>query len=295
MLPNVADGQRTGRGTKVILARKIVPMETLASQGQQDALEPVLVPSWEEYPWLIHGFSTRAGGVSRVYSDGRGELNLGYTREDDPAAVASNRARWVGHLAGDAAGVGLVTARQVHSATVLRVGRRDLQEPTALEGDGLITDEPGVLLGIGTADCVPVLLVDPEHRAVGAVHAGWRGTVAGIVARAVEQMDEAFGSRPEAMLAVIGPAIGACCYTVGEEVHEQFRAAFPYGSELFTDNLRLDLSQANRRQLLGAGLLEAGIAMAGECTQCHPERFFSYRGEKGVTGRMMAIVGVRPD
>jgi YfiH family protein len=175
-----------------------------------------------------------------------------------------------------------------------------------LEGDGLITDEAGVLLAAGTADCVPVLLVDPQHRAVGAFHAGWRGTVAGIVGLGVERMRAEFGTHPEDLLAAIGPSIGACCYTVGQDVREQFAEQFPYSDALFRidpeqpgiPKYKIDLWEANRRQLLDVGVKPTGINTVGECTSCTLEasgqpRYFSHRAQAGRTGRMLNVVGIR--
>jgi polyphenol oxidase len=168
------------------------------------------------------------------------------------------------------------------------------------EGDGLITDVPGVLLGVGTADCVPVLVVDVEQRVVAAFHAGWRGTVARIVERGVAMMREEFGSRVEDLVAAVGPSIGACCYAVGEEVRAEFAGQFGYAEELFRPidgSVRLDLWEANRRQLVEAGVGEERIAVVGECTACARDesgalRYFSHRGENSVAGRMLNVVGI---
>jgi YfiH family protein len=171
-----------------------------------------------------------------------------------------------------------------------------------LEGDGLITDVPGVMLGVGTADCVPVLVVDVAKRVVAAFHAGWRGTVARIVERGVAMMQEEYGSQATDLVAAVGPSIGPCCYTVGEEVWLEFGRQFSYAKELFirapdTGEIRLNLWEANRRQLLDAGVPEAGIAMMGECTACACSqsgalRYFSHRTEHGIAGRMLNVVGV---
>jgi YfiH family protein len=207
----------------------------------------------------------------------------------------------------------LVGVKQVHSAIVRVVkkedgaleGRLQTEEGKALwEGDGLITDVPGVLLGVGTADCVPVLVVDVTKRVVAAFHAGWRGTVARIVERGVTMMQEEYGSQAGDMVAAVGPSIGPCCYTVGEEVSSEFGKQFEYAKELFvhtadTGEIRLNLWEANRCQLLDAGVGEASIAMIGECTACAGSqsgalRYFSHRGEHGVAGRMLNVVGVAP-
>jgi YfiH family protein len=277
-------------------------------------LELVQVPGWANISWLRHGFSTRNGGVSSVY--GSGSLNLGWTQEDDPTAVRENRRLLMKAIPGNDRLHGkwkLVTARQVHGNQILRIeaedtfaGRLETPEGKAvLEGDGMVTDRPGVLLGAGTADCVPVLVVDPVLRAVGAFHAGWRGTAARIVEHGVETMRREYGSSPENLLAAIGPSIGACCYTVGEEVREKFEAGSPYGSELFQTGqgadgasvMRVDLWEANRRQLLDAGLGSEKITTLGECTACTLDlsgkpRYFSHRAQAGRTGRMLNVIGI---
>jgi polyphenol oxidase len=271
-------------------------------------LEIVRVAGWEQYGWLRHGFSTRMGGVSTVY---RGNsLNLGWTKEDDAALVAENRRRFLVDVCGTDDGFSLVGVRQVHSGLVRVVREQDgasegrlqtAEGKAVLEGDGLITDVPGVLLAVGTADCVPVLVVDAEKRVVGAFHAGWRGTVARIVEHGVAMMTTEYGSRVEDMVAAVGPSIGACCYSIGEEVRADFEAKFDYAEELFSrgnaDELRLNLWEANRRQLLDAGVAESRISVVGECTACARDaggalRYFSHRGEKGVAGRMLNVVGV---
>jgi hypothetical protein len=212
-----------------------------------------------------------------------------------------------------------VTIRQIHS-DLIRCVEEIPEEP--LTGDGLITATPGLLLAIQTADCLPVILVDAKRRAVGVFHAGWRGTVQRIVEKGVGEMVRCFGSRPRDLKAAIGPGISGCCYEVGEEVRTKFESQFGYAAELFretkeSDPVRekypllfltarapghgelppkifLDLVEANRRQLLDAGVLKKNIEASPLCTNCHPELLFSYRREKGKTGRMMAVAGIRP-
>jgi hypothetical protein len=188
----------------------------------------------------------------------------------------------------------LVTLKQMHSALVRRVGRPDIAERATLWGDGLLTDEPGVLLGIQTADCLPVLIADRRKRAVGAFHAGWRGTLKGIVERGVASMGREFESAPQDLIAAIGPGIGQCCFTVGEEVRSLFRPRYAYADELFSGDTRLllDLVEANRRQLLSTGLTKDAIFTLDACTSCRTDEFFSYRAERGRTGLMLAVIGV---
>ena len=278
-----------------------------------DNSRPILVqvPSWSAYPWLRHGFSTRHGGVSTVYqpeSSPDSDLNLGWTNDDDPTNVAVNRLLLVAAATGTAA-TPLFTLRQIHSATSFVVqGTASLPDFVNAEGratqdaDGLLTAIPGILLGIQTADCVPVLVADTRQRVVAAFHAGWRGTAARIVENGIGQMGAEFGSRPEDIVAAIGPSIGACCYTVGAEVQDAFTTAFDYGESLFTKVAEsaphLDLWEANRRQLLAAGLLATNIVVIAECTGCTglpaARRYFSHRCEHGVTGRMMNVIGIDP-
>lgn len=212
----------------------------------------------------------------------------------------------------------LVTLRQIHSDVIRSA---DSIPEESLSGDGLITATPGLLLGIQTADCLPVILVDARRHVIGVFHAGWRGTVQRIVEKGVGEMHRLFGSNPRDIKAAIGPGIQGCCYEVGEEVRIKFESQFGYGAKLFrevkdSDPVRekypllfltarapghgelprkifLDLVEANRRQLLAAGVPAKSIETSPLCTNCHPELLFSYRGEKGKTGRMLAVAGTR--
>lgn len=268
-------------------------------------------------PWLVHGFSTRVGGSSRTY--GKGDLNLGFTKDDSKAAVVRNRAEFLRKLGVVRAKKTwpLVTLRQVHSDIIHCV---DAAPAAPLAGDALITSTPELLLAIQTADCLPVILVDSKRRAVGVFHAGWRGTVQRIVEKGVGEMVRHFGSRPRELRAAIGPGIYGCCYEVGEEVRTKFESQFEYGATLFrevkdSDPVRekypllfltarapghsdlpkkifLDLVEANRRQLRAAGVAARNIEVVGLCTNCNPDLLFSYRGERGKTGRMMGVAGI---
>ncbi len=267
-------------------------MNLASSGGTPDILQ---CEAWKPLDWLVHGFSQRTGGHSTAY--GVDELNLGFTVEDVRETVLQNRERLLDQLMTGHSGGGnveLITVSQVHSAIVHRVGDDKPVEP----GDGMMTDQAGKLLAILTADCVPVLVIDREKRVVAAFHAGWRGTVEGIVQAGVASMQAEFGSRAADLSAAIGPCIGACCYTVGDEVLSEFRDNFDYADELFKSSsdhtLRLDLVEANRRQLLYAGLVPCNVHVPGQCTSCHPERYFSHRKSSGRTGRLMSVVGIRP-
>lgn len=269
-------------------------------------------------PWLVHGFTTRPGGATTVY--GGKTLNLGFTKEDDREKVEQNRR--IALLSAGAKHKGqpwpLVALRQIHSDRIHVVNS---PEPGPLTGDGVITNLPGIVLAILTADCLPVLLVDRKNRAVGAFHAGWRGTVQRIVEKGLGIMRHEYGTRPQDIHAAIGPGIQQCCYEVGEELKTQFESQFAYAAELFREvqssdpvrekypllfmnmrapghgdlciKLHLDLREANRRQLLSLGVPQKQITALGDCTACETTRFFSHRAEKGHTGRMMAVIGIR--
>jgi hypothetical protein len=198
----------------------------------------------------------------------------------------------------------------------------DRSSSLGCKADGLVTSEAGLLLAVQTADCIPVLVADCKRRVVAVFHAGWRGTVKRIVESGVGRMRLEFGSRPEDLTAAIGPGIGACCYAVGEEVLSEFESQFQYARELFRDvystdpvrnkypmlflnqrapghspigtSMHLDLVEANRRQLLAAGLKPRSIQAVGGCTSCQPELFFSHRASRGHAGRMMAVIGIKP-
>jgi polyphenol oxidase len=211
----------------------------------------------------------------------------------------------------------LVTLRQIHSDVIHHIGSLPRRQ---LSGDGLITSAPEILLAVQAADCLPVILVDVEHRAIGAFHAGWRGTVKRILEKAVGEMRRQFGSEPHRIKAAIGPGIHGCCYEVGLEVREKFESQFSYGSHLFREtkvsdparekplsflyarppghcptpsSVFLDLVEANRRQLIDAGVRSTHITASRLCTACNPDLLFSYRAEKAVTGRMLGAVGIR--
>ncbi len=279
----------------------------------------------DQLPWLVHAFSTRLGGVSRSY--GGNALNLGFTKQDSRAAVGRNRELFLKEL-----GVSngrtrwpLLSLRQIHSDLIHCVDRTRVDEMTKqpLAGDGMITDTPGLVLAVQAADCLPIILVDRKQRAVGVFHAGWRGTVKRIGEKGVGEMRKHFKSNPRNLVAAIGPGVHGCCYEVGEEVRTRFEAQFAYADTLFrevkesdpvrekypllfltarapglgelTAKLFLDLVEANRRQLLDAGLMAKNIDTAALCTSCHTELLFSFRAEKGVTGRLMAAAGIRPE
>ena len=296
-------------------------------QDKKSPLQILHATQLAALPWLVHGFSTRVGGVSRVY--GKSELNLGFTKDDSRASVERNRAAFlkeVGAITRTRSRSGtarnsfwpLITLRQIHSDIIRHIVSIP-GEP--LPGDGMITSTPGLLLAIQTADCLPVIIVDAKRHAVGVFHAGWRGTVKRIVEKGVGEMTRHFGSRPRDLKAAIGPGIQGCCYEVGEEVRTKFESQFSYAASLFreikeSDPVRekypllfltarapghsdlpkkifLDLVEANRQQLIAVGVPKKSIETSPLCTNCHPELLFSYRAERGKTGRMMGVAGIR--
>jgi YfiH family protein len=246
-------------------------------------------------------------------------LNLGFTKDDSRESVERNRAAFLRKL-GAVNGKKLwplVTLRQVHSDIIHRI---DQPPGQTIAGDGLITSTPGIILAVQAADCIPILLVDAKSRAIGAFHAGWRGTVKRIGEKGVGEMRRHFGTDARDIRAAIGPGIHNCCYAVGPDVCDQFGSQFSYASELFretkeSDDIRekypllflsarapghtemphkifLDLVEANRRQLIDAGVAKKNITASELCTSCRTDLLFSHRAEKGKTGRMVGAVGI---
>ena len=264
-----------------------------------------------EFSWLAHGFSTRPKGVSQLESES--VLNLGFMEWDDPENVRENRRRFQSSL--EAADLRLAPLKQIHS-DVVHLFAQSSVDPC--KGDASASKQPGILLAIQTADCVPILLVDPKKRAVAAVHAGWRGTLARIAQKTIGRMQQEFDSRPSDLLAAIGPSIGPCCYEVAADFVAKFTAQFADAPEYFDEPLsgdepnplqwlnmkppghqpppksvRLDLRKANRSQLLLAGLRAQDIFTSDLCTSCRPDLLFSYRREGPLTGRLIAAIGIR--
>jgi len=298
------------------------PLDAVFNEAE-NGVKWLSVPGWESESWLWHGFSTRQGGVSQVYcSEGtKGELNLGFTPEDDAANVTENRLRLAEAISG-LRQTRMRTLRQIHSDLVIKREETDrVGLAASRKGDGWLSDEAGGLWAIQTADCIPVLVADRRQRVVAAFHAGWRGTVRRIVECGVGRMRLDYGSRPEDLIAAIGPGVGPCCYAVGEEVLSEFESQFAYKDDLVhevyeTDSVRtrypmlfltqrapghseigpslhLDLAEANRRQLVDAGVRPDAIHRLGGCTSCQREWFFSHRASQGYAGRMMSVIGIR--
>jgi polyphenol oxidase len=289
-------------------------------------------PALAKLDWLIHGFSTRPGGSSElaaVSHSARSKpervLNLGFTDWDTRARVAENRARFF-----RAIGTGkmrIAALGQIHSDVAHRVDEAIVEAFKAngkepVQGDALFTRDPGILLVVQTADCVPILLADVKTRAIAAIHSGWRGTLKRIAAKTLGRMHMEFGTRPEDVVAAIGPAIGRCCYEVGSDVVRDFDAQFsdartwfdgpfdalasgesdpnwlpwltmkPPGHAPSPLRVHLDLLAANRAILTQAGVPPRQISAAKLCTACRPDLLFSYRQEK-TTGRLVAAIGIR--
>lgn len=250
----------------------------------------------------VHAFSTRRGGVSEPPLAG---LNLGQSVGDDPAAVAENRRRFFGAFGIQTAQA--VRVRQVHGNGVLVVDEPLaarpgfpaclMDEPT--ERDGLVTRLPGLALVVSTADCVPILIHDPVRHAVAAVHAGWRGTAARIVAEALAGMRDAFGTLAGDCLVAIGPSIRACCYEVDDPVAEAMARAIPGWEEQAVTarpgRWRINLAGLNRMLLERIGVKPERIEVLEACTACRTDLFFSHRAERGRTGRMMSFIMVRDE
>ena len=241
-----------------------------------------------------NAFSTRGGGVSPFPEN---SLNLAGFDEDSAENIRENRRRLIRLLGGEWT---LAACWQVHGLEVRVVRDAEDTQSEREHCDALTTRAPGVLLGVKTADCVPVLLADARRGACAAVHAGWRGTLAGIAGRALERMRDEFGTDPAEVSAAIGPAARACCYEVGAEVVNAFRAKFSNADSLFTPthdgHALVDIQLANRQQLVEAGVAAGRVHTLPLCTICRPELFFSYRREKklyGRTGRLLSVIGMR--
>lgn len=239
----------------------------------------ITIPALEKIGLIKHAFTTRQGGL--------GARSSGIKLTDDWKALA------------EAFGVNperLVTANQVHGENIVRVDGRNFKKTKTAQADAMITNALEMAIGVETADCVPVLLVDPLTPAVGAVHAGWRSTVKRIVQKAVKKMQDEFGTDPARMIAAIGPTIGPECYEVDEPVMGPIREAFPLWKEVVSargsDKWSLDLVKLNRLELLQIGLSEKNVHSLGLCTSCRRDLFYSFRAE-GRTGRMLSVIMIK--
>jgi YfiH family protein len=281
-----------------------IPMETITAETEigragfrwlygQDGVRAIACEPLER-EGFANAFSTRGGGVSPFPE---ASLNLAGFDQDSAENIRENRRRFVEAVGGSWT---LAACWQVHGTDVLVL--RDAQDPRSESErcDALATNLEGVLLGVKTADCVPVILGDPRRRACAAVHAGWRGTLGGVVVRALAAMREEFGTDPSDVRAALGPAALGCCYEVGPDVVEPFRARFADADSLFTPTrdgrALVDLHEANRRQLAGSGVAPGRVHALPLCTMCRPDLFFSYRQDRklyGRTGRLLSVIGKR--
>lgn len=242
------------------------------------------VPAWDTIPGLAHGFFGRHGGAS---GGPFASLNVSDRVGDDPAAVVAN---WQ-CVSRALPGLSFVRMRQVHGVGVVRVD--DAQAP-AEDADGMIAAAAGAGLAILTADCVPLLCVAPAEHAVMALHAGWRGTLAGIAAAGLAAAQREFGVRPGAWQVAMGPSIGGCCYEVEAHIGQQLVdrwGAMPDAWQPVGAHGQLDLRAANRRILSAHGVPEARIIDTGDCTACRSDAFFSHRRSAGRAGRQVSVIG----
>lgn len=229
-------------------------------------------PPLEEIPWLIQGTS----------------LKIETKRRDDPALLSFLEALEIRT-------VPLITLKQVHSSRIITI-KGDPENFKGISGDGLITDLPKVAIGVFTADCVPLILVAKKRRAIGVIHAGWRGTIGGIARKAVREMIKEYDILPEEVVALMGPAISAKCYEVGEEVMKAFRECFPEGEGIISSHKGryfIDLSRANKYQLIREGIREDNIILTELCTFISSLKLPSYRREGKKAGRMLTLAMIR--
>jgi hypothetical protein len=238
------------------------------------------IPALAESKKILHAFTTRF--------DGLGARNNGLKLPDDWHRVAEKF-----NISPDK----LVTVNQVHEETIVVVDNRNYHAVKNSQADAMITNVPGIAIGVETADCVPILIFDPKTSAVAAIHAGWRSTVKKIVQLAVKKMQAEFGSDPTQLIAGIGPAIGAECYEVDEPVMGPIRETFPFWQDVTiprgTGRWGLDLVKANTMELIQIGLAEKNVHGLGVCTSCSKDLFYSFRAE-GRTGRMLSVIMINP-
>lgn len=265
---------------------------------QEDGSELVLLkyPVLEQTDMVEHCFTTRLGGVSRgIFSS----MNLSFSRGDESSAVEENFRRIAEALGTKPEN--FVFTDQTHTTNVRKITREDAgkgitKERDYRDVDGLITDEPGLVLSAFFADCVPLYFVDPVHRAIGLSHSGWRGTAERMGAVTLEAMEKAYGTQPKDVICAIGPSICQDCYEVSEDVAEKFPEEF-YGREIVFDKgngkYQLDLWRANRLILMKAGVLPEHIAMTDICTCCNEKLLFSHRASQGKRGNLGAFLTIK--
>ncbi len=253
-------------------------------------------PALDRVGFVRHGFSTRLGGVSE---GSFASMNLGFARGDDDAAVRENYRRFCEAIGVQAERVVLSAqthTTNVYNATAVDCGRGITRERGYTDVDGLITDEPNVVLCTHYADCVPLFFVDPVRRVVATSHAGWRGTVGGIGQHTIARMQSDYGCQPTDILVGIGPSIGRCCFEVDTPVITAFAALPFFDDACFTDNkngkYHVDLWEVNRRYLLRAGVKAENITVTDVCTRCHPDKLWSHRFCGNERGSLAAFIAI---
>ena len=249
---------------------------------RQDQITFLLSEALDRIPGVVHGFSTRRGE--------RPDFSLGPANSPNPM-VQINRARFVAAVGG--IGWPIIKLKQVHSGIVVDIDDTSAASE-AVEGDAAVTGLAGVMVGVQTADCVPILIAHREGRAVAAIHAGWRGTAAGITEAAVMRLGQKFGFATKDFIAAIGPHIGPCCYEVGEEVAAELSDQEAIVRSVGQEKPYLDLGLANRAQLLRAGVPEIQIETSSLCTKCRADLFHSYRRDGKRMGHMLSVIGIVP-
>jgi YfiH family protein len=274
-------------------------VETLADSGfywREKSGVKVLICRALEEKGFTNGFSTRIGGVSDFPKDA---LNLAGYDEDSAENIAENRRRFLNVFGGNFT---LASVWQIHSAEVRVVRDSADAKDGNYKMDALVSDAENVLLGVKTADCVPVLIGDVRTKAFAAIHAGWRGTVQSIVVKAFEKMRENYGTSAKDLICAIGPAATCKNYEIGQDVIDRFAENFPGSEHLFTptkeNHALIDLHAANKEQLIKLGAAPENIRVAPLCTMERNDLFFSYRKEKklyGKTGRLMSVIGLRQE
>lgn len=277
---------------EILVVREHLQADT---QGNAYVLPLLHYPLLDKTGIVEHCFTTRLGGVSEGVC---ASLNLSFSRGDDPEAVLENYRRVAetfGKTVDD-----FVCTDQTHTTTVLRVGKEEkgygvTREKPYTDVDGLITNEPGVILSTFYADCVPLYFIDPVHKAIGLSHSGWRGTVGRMGQKTLEAMAEAYGTRPEDVFAAVGPSICTDCYEISEDVAEHFYEEFPrHGEEILINKgngkYQLDLWKTNEIVLLEAGIKPGNLAVTNVCTCCNSEVLFSHRASQGKRGNLAAFL-----
>ena len=276
----------------------IVLEEVWCENGAGSTLPLLKYPLREQTGIVEHCFTTRIGGVSKgIYES----LNLSFTRGDEDAAVRENFRRLAGAMKTDVSK--FVFTDQTHTTNVRRVTAEDagkgiVKERDYTDIDGLITNEPGLVLSTFYADCVPLYFVDPVHRAIGMSHSGWKGTVGKMGAATITAMKREFGTEAKDLVCAIGPSICQDCYEVSEDVADAFKEAFPgHADEILLDKkngkYQLDLWRTNEIVLTEAGVLKENIAVTNICTCCNPDLLFSHRASHGKRGNLGAFIYLR--